>query len=117
MTALLKYKHFIAAALLVVYAFIATPVQYWHQHHYAPACIATVQPGDATDCTVSDSSNQTIEEDCKVCSHHYSIYSNDAIAAIVFFIPIIHSKEGFYAHAIPLAPYFHSANKGPPAVA
>ena len=116
LTELRKYKHLVAVVLLAVYAFIATPVQLWHHHTYPAKNIAASPSFDKEKITEAGN-NSTIEGNCQLCSHHYSIYSNEAVPAFEIFISFINSKDGFYALAILLAPYFNSTNKGPPAVA
>lgn len=112
-----KYKSLIAAALLTLYVFIATPVQFWHHHSYAGADTASSLKLDGTQKIFSsDSSAKALEDNCQICSHHYSIYSKDDAAGFKIFNSPANSKEGFYALAIPLAPYFNSTNKGPPAL-
>ena len=98
-------------------AFIATPVQWWHHHNYAVKTTSSLQSANKAKITAPDSTNKTIEDNCQICGHHYSIYSNDAVPVFKIFSAVINPKEGFYALAIPLAPYFHSTNKGPPVVA
>jgi hypothetical protein len=118
LTELRKYKPIIAAVLLVVYSFIATPVQFWHQHNYAIArTVSSLQPGDTQKIYSANNSAKTIEDNCRVCSHHYSIYSNDDVTGFKIFGTTINSKKGFYTITIQLAPYFNSTNKGPPALA
>jgi hypothetical protein len=108
-----NYKTIIAVVLLTLYAFIATPVKLWHHHHYVAASHQT----DNTKKVTTQESSKTIEGNCQVCSHHYSVYSDDAIAVVSRLTAVINPKEGFYAFATPLLPYFNSANKGPPGVA
>ena len=106
-----------AAVLLVVYAFIATPVQFWHHHNYAVKTTSSLQSVDKAKITAPDADAKTIEDNCQICGHHYSIYSNDDVPVFKIFSAVFNPKEGFYALAIPLAPYFNSANKGPPSIA
>lgn len=117
LTELRKYKHTIAVVLLAVYAFIATPVQWWHHHTYAVITTSSLQSAGKAKIATPHSSNKTIEDNCQICGHHYSIYSNDDVSVFKIFISANNPRQGFYALAIPLAPYFNSTNKGPPAVA
>ncbi len=113
-----KYKSLIAVILLTVYAFIATPIQIWHHHDVAAsASNPAMQTANKATITATAADNKTINDNCQICSHHYSIYANDAEPAFEIFISCINPKEGFYALAILLAPYFNSTNKGPPALA
>ncbi len=118
MTELRKYKHAVAVILLTVYAFIATPVQFWHHQNYQGKNTSSLQPdGGAAKITAPDADNKTIGDNCQICSHHYSIYSNDAIPAFEIFISDTNSKKWFNIPTILLAPFFNFTNKGPPAVA
>ena len=117
MTELRKYKKIVAVVLLAAYAFIATPVQWWHHHNYGTASTSSLQTVDAKKITAPAAENKTVKDNCQICGHHYSIYSNDDVAVFKIFSSVINPKQGFYALAIPLAPYFNSTNKGPPAVA
>ena len=117
MTELRKYKQLVAVILLTVYAFIATPVQWWHHHNYAADAASSLQQVDAKKITAPDAENKSIKDNCQICGHHYSIYSNDDVTVFKIFASAINRKEGFYALAIPLAPYLNSTNKGPPAIA
>lgn len=114
MTELRKYKHLIAVVLLVVYAFIATPVQLWHHHNDEATSISSLQSNDAAKISTPDANNKTLEDNCQICGHHYSIYRSSDVFILKIFASTINPKEGLYALAIPLAPYFNSANKGPP---
>jgi hypothetical protein len=70
------YRQFISACLIALYAFIITPSLCWHQHEKTSFSSSPKQ--------FKDSGTSYVEEDrdsyCQVCSHHYSYYSNDAVA-------------------------------------
>ena len=108
------YKILITAFLLALYAFIATPVQLWHQHSYDQNITTNKS---VTEAKIIKETGQSAETNCQICSHHYSIYNKTD--AILFHIPISvnNPKQGFYALSIPLEPYFNSTNKGPPSLA
>jgi hypothetical protein len=109
------YNTVISALLLTLYVFIATPVQLWHHHSHEPNSAANKSATNATTITIKET-GQSGETYCQICSHHYSIYNNDAVPVFEIFTYPIHSKEGYYALAVLLAPYFNSTNKGPPAL-
>lgn len=117
MTELTKYKHLVAVVLLVLYAFITTPVQFWHHHNNAATSIYSLPSDDAANVAASYEDNKTIEDSCQICGHHYSIYSTTDVFHFKIITSVINPKQGFYAFATPFAPYFHSANKGPPTIA
>lgn len=116
LTAIRKYKPFIAAVLLSAYAFIATPIQFWHHHNYAVNAKRSSSTNDKEKITFSKSSGKSVEGNCQICSHHYSTYYNDATT--IFAAPLIFAsiKEGFYYTSIPSTPLFNLPNKGPPAL-
>lgn len=117
LTELRKYKNVIAVVLLAVYAFIATPVQWWHHHNYCTVTsVSSLQSGSAVKITASNAANKIIENNCQICSHHYSIYSSDNVNSFKIFSSTCNPKDGLNAPAIPLAPYLNSTNKGPPSL-
>jgi len=105
-----KYRHWIAAVLLALYAFIACPVQLWHHH-----------PGGENTRAEKKSARQFViakgnapGDDCPICSHRYSTYSDDYhridIAPHTVYATILsHGKT-----ALCQAFVFHYSNKGPP---
>lgn len=118
MSELRKYKQVAAIVLLAVYAFITTPIQLWHHHDYViTAAASSLQQDNTTKISSSDSSTSTIEDNCQICRHLYSFYINDDVTVFKIFRAVINTKEGVYAHTIPLAPYFSSTDRGPPAIA
>ena len=107
-----KYKTIIAAILLVLYAFTATPVSYWHHHKSICEKNNTKQHSQ-----VVEGSNGVVDANCKICSHHYSIALNDAIT--VYISPITFFNKGSDFHLIKKItnPGYGQSNKGPPSAA
>lgn len=103
------YRLINAALLLAIYLFIATPVSWWHQHAVADETIGVYHPQD------HGISNLAQHNDCPVCAHHYSAYSDTS-----FFDVEIKSETTVltyfsyylepYNAIVPLQP----GNKGPP---
>jgi transcription elongation factor Elf1 len=105
------HKTILAASLLVLYAFIATPVSYWHHHKSTCEDNGTEQHSQ-----VVKKSQSVVDANCKICSHHYSASINDA--STVYFSPItIHSTfSDFYTVKKIANPGYGQSNKGPPSV-
>jgi hypothetical protein len=106
-----KYKTIITVSLLLLYAFIATPFNYWHQHKANCEQNAKVQYAQ-----VLDSSSASVDSVCKVCSHHFSVAINDAV--IVDFTPfafVTSFNESYILEKI-TNPGYGQSNKGPPSL-
>lgn len=99
---------------MAVYAFIATPVQLWHHHNYDAQSISSIHPAGNKKIIATANDKKTVENDCKICSHHYSFYSNDDITSFEILRATFNPKKGFYVLTIPVSPYFTFSNKGPP---
>ena len=111
-----KYKIITTAFLLVLYAFIATPVQLWH--HHAPFAKAAQIPGklnqdDAT-ITIKGQSNSV---DCSICSNEYAIYNNDAVTLQIIKVKGRGTTNTYHLLSITAPPYTGIFNKGPPVLA
>ena len=113
LTAKLTYKPWISAFLLCVYAFIATPVQFWH-HHKDPGSISVSDSKQEK--TISKSDSKKVEAGCQICSHHYSAYTDDASPVFVIAAPNEGIKEVFSLQAIPTAHFFNLSGRGPPSI-
>lgn len=75
------YKNLISGFLLLLYLFIATPVQLWHHH----------TSGYASDKTCHQAGNDLLSpyqaadnsgSDCKICSHSYSAHATEGPLSI-----------------------------------
>jgi len=115
-----SYRNWIAAALLVLYAFIATPVQLWHSHALPVATgsaklIASEQQKELK-LVAGIAKANTAADHCSICSHQYAGYirydlnleiapESVCIAAMCNLIYFIHQR-----------PHFLSSNKSPPAI-
>jgi hypothetical protein len=109
---MLRNKVIVATFFLALYAFIATPISFWHFHK---------ADGNKADkeqqSSVAKKSTTVNEAKCKICDHHYSVGLNDAIT--VYFSPIKfynHFFDFYRANKI-ASPSYGKSNKGPPAVA
>ncbi|MBP8115332.1 MAG: hypothetical protein KAY50_08245 [Chitinophagaceae bacterium] len=111
-----KYKTFITAILLAVYAFIATPVQLWHHHNYETNTVSGKSSKEKTSTSFSEISQQAVDANCKICSHHYSTFIEAAIIKIEAPYIVSQSLEQYYVFPILSSPFLHFSNKGPPAL-
>lgn len=107
-----KYRQWIAAILLAVYAFIAAPVQWWH--HHAPVEQMNGHEKKLHQQFKAIAKAKSSPDDCAICAHKYSTYFHYS------FIPDI---APFYFHAITQpdrcsslysSSPFHFSNKSPP---
>lgn len=116
MTTNRTYKTYISAFLLILYVFVAIPVQLWHHHNYSTTASPASSEKKET-ASFSKSAGKSFEGNCQICSHQYSIYSDGT--AVIFAAPlfIATAKEGFYYSPVPSSPLFNLSNKGPPALA
>ena len=97
---------------MVLYAFIATPVSYWHHHKSFCEKNNTKQSSQ-----IAEESNEAVDANCKICSHHYSVSANDAITYYFSPINFINTFSDFYILKRIANPGYGQSNKGPPAVA
>jgi hypothetical protein len=109
------YRPSIALFLLALYAFIATPVQWWHHHaagqqQYAVDGSKSSKPGLWAGKSLSISA-----EDCQVCAHKYSTSLNDHHRFVQLAITIYPSFETHRPSAYRDALRFDLSNKSPPA--
>jgi hypothetical protein len=112
---ILTYKQILAIALLAVYAFIATPIQYWHHHHKSSCLKSTSSKEDQKEIKASNPRINYNSDDCQICSHQYSVYSNTEFSLLVGTNQNDFIRKGSYQFTIPLSSSYLSINKGPPA--
>ncbi|HKZ67914.1 MAG TPA: hypothetical protein VJ111_16220 [Chitinophagaceae bacterium] len=115
MTAIRTYKHFIAAILLALYAFVSSPTQLWH-HHNIPERTSSSTSESAKHDTISNASGSNSESSCQTCSHKYSTYNGDAVFPVGSSLAITAAKNGRYCLPLISTPSFPLPNKGPPAL-
>ena len=113
LTDLRTYKHFIAAILLVLYAFVTTPVQLWH-HHNTTESTSAATSNSVKHNTISKTSDSNSESSCQICSHKYSTYSDDALLQVESTRILTAAKNGYYCLPFISTPSFSLTNKGPP---
>lgn len=113
---ILRYKTFAAALLLAVYAFVATPVQLWHNHASAAKSVSDKTSVQKQAATFSASYTGTNDVNCKTCSHNYSVFINDAVVLPAAPFKALKPGRQYYIFSIPSSPILHFTNKGPPAL-
>lgn len=105
-----KYKIILAAFLLGLYAFIVTPVSYWHQHNFSNSGTSKKQYQE----TIAKSSVMGTDANCKICSHHYSVSDDDAVALLISPTEQLSALNGFFFTKDVPNPGYCQSNKGPP---
>lgn len=107
-----KYKTIIAALMLAVYAFVATPVSYWHHHNSANTSSSTKQQQQ----TIEKISVISADANCKICSHHYSVFNDDAVKLLISSAKQLSPFNGFFFIKDIPNPGYSQSNKGPPSI-
>jgi predicted glycosyltransferase involved in capsule biosynthesis len=107
-----KYNNIIAALMLALYAFVTTPVSYWHHHNRSCDKNETEQH-----LQMVKKASFAPNDNCKICAHHYSIATNDAIT--IYFLSVNHFTfcDTFFQINALTNPGYSQSNKGPPAIA
>ncbi len=107
-----NHKTIVTACLLALYAFIATPVTFWH--HHKSNC-------DRKDAGQHEQgvkeSDKAVDANCKICSHHYSVAVNDAVTAYFSPLTFFNTVSDFYILKKIANPGYGQSNKGPPVIA
>ncbi len=81
---------------MALYAFVATPVQFWHHHNYSSKTTSASSSDKKETTSVSKSDGKFAEGNCQICSHQYSTYNDGT--ALIFAAPLfnITAKKDFY---------------------
>lgn len=74
LTLSVKYHHWVAFVLLILYGFVTVPVQFWHHHSRNTAQLLNKK--QSVHSTVYKDVVGKIH-DCKICSHSYSVFALD----------------------------------------
>ena len=115
MTLILKYKLWIAAALVALQLFICMPVQLWHHHNgaIASASKSTLNGKDKTP-KFDVQPDVNVDTNCQVCLHHYSTYG----AAPEIISALNHNFKSaelcVQITNLPFVPLSLLTNRGPP---
>ncbi|MFT3701278.1 MAG: hypothetical protein QM802_02860 [Agriterribacter sp.] len=112
MTLTTTYRQYTAAFLLLLYAFIATPVQLWHHHDVAKQFqhdTVKLQP------TIKEQKG-SIQTDgnCPVCQHQYTVYTHNNSNVLIAAPLAFSMHKGQYLLKVFTSPCFVYQNKGPP---
>ena len=109
----IKHKQFFAIMMLVIYCFVATPIQLWHDHNYSNI-ESSFNSDKKNQVSESKSAGSIVEENCKICSHQYSSYEAGAVVLLKTPLNISSPNNSVYYNFLPLSPVFNFTNKGPP---
>lgn len=96
--------------MLALYAFIATPVPYWHHHNFENSSTSKKQHKQS----IEKSSLISIDANCMICSHHYSVFNDDAVKLLISPNKQLSSFNGFFFIKDIPNPGYSQSNKGPP---
>ena len=115
MASILKYKLWLAAALVALQVFICMPVQLWHHHTgtIASASKSTLNGRDKAP-KFDVQSDVNFDTNCQICLHHYSAYG----AAPEIISALNHNFKSrelcIQITNLPHVPLSHLTNRGPP---
>ncbi len=106
------YRYMTATFLLILYVFICLPAHVWHHHEndFFPDKGSSA----SDDLTIIKKAADAPQEDCAVCAHQYSGYSNDSCIPLVAVATDIPFLNGYCIFSYPPAFCVQSSNKGPP---
>lgn len=105
-----------AAFLLLLYGFIATPVHWWHHHQQGNATTRMAAAAHEDNDILTQGAGASYASHCNVCSHSYSVYA--VAEAYQYTLPVLlHNSPtgGYIEHAFTI-PVLLFSNKGPPAI-
>ena len=110
----IKYKKIVAYTLLVLYMFIAIPIQLWHDHENIDYALSAKLNKAKQSVNISIPSQNAADADCQICSHHYSIFTEAKEVVYQLSIPAFQTIEPYYVFSLPPSPLSQFSNKGPP---
>lgn len=105
------HKKLISVFLITLYAFIVTPTQWWHHHE-----MDTQQTSLSTSIGKDTNSVQdAVGLNCKICSHHYSIADNN-VGSLLMQHPVFTASQYCSTPPDQYLQYFRDiTGRGPPA--
>lgn len=77
------YRQLLSAILLLLYLFIAMPVQYWHQCKNHPNHTSNQKQAKSF---LSITKGSGSSDECKICSHQYTVYNNDVTTIQITYV-------------------------------
>lgn len=104
------YRQIVAVVFLLLYLFIASPVQLWHHHTAAGPNTGKLKFSK----TVANKNVQS--ETCKICQHTYAPHVADYTVFNVSIPPSKVYKNFFHTDSYLSAFISILSNKGPPAI-
>ncbi|MES2850704.1 MAG: hypothetical protein V4685_16715 [Bacteroidota bacterium] len=102
------YRRILSATFLLLYIFIATPVQLWHNH--------TVSKQKKVSSKISTASVDSKVEDCKICQHTYTAYVNADSCFSITTHTVPTDKISFFEPGYDAPAILDTSNKSPPLV-
>lgn len=111
-----KYRTFITAVLVALYAFIATPIQLWHNHNYKTNTVSEKSSKEKQSASFSKFSQKVADSNCQICSHHYTTFVDVEVLRLQTPFIVSQSIQQYFVFLIPSPPILHFSNKGPPAL-
>lgn len=104
-----------AALLLVLYTFMATPVHCWHHHPSNDEAMMAQVTASQDNPDLSVYKGGSWSNHCDICAHHYSVYEPAADWPHTFSARLLRAVYAEFRAATLTATAQHFSNKGPPA--
>ncbi len=107
------YRQWLTVSLILLYGFVITPTQWWHNHEISFPTSSKIVSKDPT-IPILDVESST---NCKICSHHYSYHNKEVVVVLPeveeYFSPLTSEPTCFIS--LPFSS--NLAERGPPSVA
>lgn len=116
LTLLRKYRLWTSGLILLLYSFIAMPVQFWHKHLGKAKSSVVISVNKNSSYSSFNKDGSSLSDNCKICSHHYSVYSNDHCQTVLVVLPVQKCSQHFSFSSLLETENLPFSNKGPPVV-
>ena len=113
LTVSLRYRQVVATILLMVYTFIAAPVQLWHHHSVSNGKRHAVVSKNVS---LSQGTNNASEADCPICNHVYSAYNGEIFICCLVPAGEFSFEFGYYIPSFHTLSSFSLPGRGPPSL-
>jgi hypothetical protein len=110
-----KYRHLFSGLLLLLYVFVTIPVQWLHYHESGKVSQQQFVIGDDQMAYSDQDSNQGAEN-CSICLHKYSSYSNDFFHPEIGLVELDSPAITGWIETSYFSNRPHYDNKGPPTI-
>lgn len=94
----------------MLYLFITTPVSVYHHHSGSK----DAGPGPDKGESAFKSDGESMDDECRICSYHFSVYSGDAAILIEIFAPFTEAIEALHLQPVELYAFSGIPGRGPP---